>query len=149
MNGVSGDNMRNLVALFLSLPALANAGGDYVSGKVRGFSGDDGEYSFTFAPDGRLVGFEGCQSFTVNVTYERVPWYSWLPFMHTNHPSKAQTKFAAELLRKAEQSSEPILFGYLGYGLVPSTGHCTFKSKGLALEHDADREFVISYHDQA
>lgn len=149
MNRVSGDKMKCVGAMIALLPSLALAGGDYVSGKVSSFSGNDGTYTFTFVAKKTLVGLEQCQSLTVNVEYGRVPWYSWLPFVHTNHPTKAQTESAASLLQTAHRASQPILFGYLGYGLVPSRVPCTFKSKGLAVESDRGREFVLSYHDQA
>jgi len=149
MASVSGDKMKCVGALIALLPVLALAGGDYASGKVRSFSGKDGVFTFTFVTEQRLVGLEQCQSLTVNVEYGRVPWYSWLPFVHTNHPTKAQTESAASLLQDAHRASKPVLFGYLGYGLIPSSAPCTFKSKGLAIEHDSGHEFVLSYHDQA
>jgi len=132
----------------LLLPSLALAGGDYVSGTVSDFSGKDGIYSFTFVAEQPLVGLEQCQSLRVSVEYGHVPWYSWLPFAHSSHPTKAQTESAASLLQAAHRTLQPILFGYLGNGLVPSSTPCTFKSKGLAIESDRGREFVLSYHDQ-
>ena len=149
MGGVSGDKMKCIGALIALLPSLAFAGGDYVSGRVSSFSGADGAYNFTFVSDQSLVGLEQCKTLTVNVEYERVPWYSWLPFIHTNHPTESQTESAASLLQAAHRTSQPILFGYLGYGLVPANAPCTFKSKGLAIENDSGHEFVLSYHDQA
>ena len=137
---------RVTVVVALLLPSLAVAGGDYVSGKVSEFSGKDGVYAFTFVAERTLAGLEQCQSLKVRVEYGRVPWYSWLPFVHTNHPTKAQTDSAAFLLQSAHQTLEPILFGYLGSGLVPSTAPCTFKSKGLAVERDRGNEFVLSFH---
>jgi hypothetical protein len=125
--------MRRVGVLVLLVPALAFAGGDYVPGKVTNFSGEDGIYSFTFAADGELVGPEACQMLKVNVEYAHVRWYSWMPFIRTSHPTKKQTELAAAVLREADQKSKSILFGYLG----------------LALERDADREFVLSFHDPA
>jgi hypothetical protein len=141
--------MKCVGVLIALLPSLALAGGDYVSGRISRFSGKDGDYTFTFVADQALVGLEQCQSLQVNVEYGRVPWYSWLPFVHTNHPTKAQTESAASVLQAAHRTSRPILFGYLGYGLVLSSAPCTFKSKGLAIENDRGHEFVLSYHDQA
>lgn len=141
--------MKCIGALIALLPSLALAGGDYVSGRISSFSGEDGVYAFTFEAEQTLVGLEQCRSLKVNVEYALVPWYSWLPFVHTNHPTKAQTESAGSFLQAAYRTSRPILFGYLGYGLVPSSAPCAFKSKGLAIENDRGREFVLSYHDQA
>jgi hypothetical protein len=147
--GVSGDKMKRIGAMVsLVLPSLALAGGDYVSGTVSAFSRKDGIFSFTFVAARTLVGLEQCQSLRVSVEYGRVPWYSWLPFVDSGHPTKAQTESAASLLQAAHRTSQPILFGYLGHGLVPSSAPCTFKSKGLAIESDRGRQFVLSYHDQ-
>jgi hypothetical protein len=128
---------------------IGHAGGDYVSGKVSGFTGSGGDYSFMFAADRTLVGFEACRVFKIQVTYQRVPWFSWLPFVHTNHPTREQTNVAAAALKQAAETDRPALFGYLGSGLVASGVPCTFKSKGLSLNHDSGNEFVLSFHDQA
>jgi hypothetical protein len=53
------------------------------------------------------------------------------------------------VLKHAADAGVPALFGYLGGGLIASGAPCTFKSKGLLLEHDAGNEFVLSFHDQA
>jgi hypothetical protein len=137
--------LRRVCTLVLLVPGAALAGGDYVPGRVANFSGDDGSYAFTFAADRELV--QGCQTLEVRVRYSRVPWYSWLPFVHTSHPTKDQTDLAAAMLRQAAQTSRSVLFGYVGYGLVPSGERCTFVSRGLVLERDGDFEVVLSFHD--
>ena len=130
------------------LPSLVFAGGDYVPGKISDFTGNDGEYSFTFAAERTLVGLEACPLLKVHVTYARVPWLSWLPFVHSSHPTREQTNMAAAVLKQAAEAGRPALFGYLGGGLIASGEPCTFKSNGLLLDRDAGKEFVLSFYDR-
>ena len=139
-----------LFFLLLALPS-ANAGGDFVSGHVASFHGGDTNFTFVFvasSPARPLV--EQCTVMEVSVEYARVPWYSWLPFVHSGHPSKEQTVAAVRYLSAAHGSHDVIRLGYMGYGLVPTETACSFRSRGLAIEHvDADGHVVVlSYHDQ-
>lgn len=140
-----------LTVLFLWALPVANAGGDYVDGHVTSFHGDDSNFTFVFVaspPDRPLV--EQCVVIEVHVEYGRVPWYSWLPFIISGHPTKQQTMEAGKYLSAAHGSLAPIRFGYVGYGLIPTETTCSFRSRGLVLEHiDADgHAAVLSYHDQ-
>lgn len=142
--------MRALVPVILCLlSSAALAGGDFTLGKVIAISGESGNYSFRFVQtDRRKELLAGCREFNVIVHYERVPWFSWLPFVHTTHPSKQQTEDAALFLRSASQSSQEIYFGYMGYGLVRTGSSCSFSSRGLVLEQEQGKQFVLSYYDQ-
>jgi hypothetical protein len=142
--------MRALVpALLYLLSNTALAGGDFVLGKVAAFSGESGNYSFRFIQTDRNKELlSGCREFNVTVRYERVPWFSWLPFVHSSHPSKQKTEAAASFLRGASQSGQEVYFGYMGYGLVPTGNSCSFTSRGLALEQEHGKQYVLSYHDQ-
>ena len=140
--------MKLIAASFLLVPFAAAAGGDYASGKVADFSGQNGSYAFTFKGDRPLVGMNKCPSLKVLVEYQRVPWFSWLPFIESGHPTEEETDKAAKMLQAAEQGSNAVSFGYMGNGLVPSGEPCTFKSKGLSIKQDAGKEFVLSFHDQ-
>lgn len=140
------------VLCFVSLLAIstaAAAGGDYVSGKIVNFSGDSGHYSFRFLQtDARSELLPSCREFDVKVEYERVPWASWLPFIHSVHPTKEETREAASFLRTASRESRDVYFGYMGYGLVPSGTACAFSSRGLSLDQEHDMNVVLSFYNQ-
>jgi hypothetical protein len=138
--------MKWLLALFILVPSIALAGGDYVLGRVTELSGRDGVYSFRITSPTPLWGFESCHALEIHLRYARVPWYSWLPAVHSSHPSFKETEEAVAMLRTAQQTSQPILFGYMGYGLVRDVGSCTFKSKGLEVLRDSKPVIVLSYH---
>lgn len=139
--------MKHLALTLAVVPVLAFAGGDFTSGKITSFSGGNGHYKFTFDADKPLVGFEQCKALKIEVVYARVPWYSWLPYVHSSHPTKNQTAQAATLLEVAHRESTPVLFGYMGSGLIPSGARCEFNSKGLSVEGEGETQFVLSYHD--
>jgi len=86
----------------------------------------------------------GCDEFKVTVEYKNVPWYSWLPFVRSSHPTKQQTIKAASLLLDAFKTNRAIGFGYMGGGLIPTEEKCSFSSKGLTLEFN---NLVLSFHD--
>jgi len=134
---------------FLILPALCFAGGDEVSGKVTGITVNEGKYIIHFiqtenAPD--LVA--GCKEFEVTVKYARVPWFSWLPFISSSHPSKNETEESIEYMRNAQRSNRLISFGYMGNGLVPTGEKCSFNSKGLRVYREQGKTAILSFHDQ-
>lgn len=136
--------MRALSFLILCVVSnIAVAGGDYAIGKITSFSGENGNYLFRFVQtDNRAELLRGCREFEVKVTYKRVPWFSWLPFVHTSHPTREGTIKAALFLMNANQSNREVGFGYMGYGLVPADTPCSFLSLGLSLESG----YVLSFH---
>ena len=141
--------MRLLIFIFL-LPfsQLCYAGGDFVSGKISEVLEIEEEYTIGFTQT--EVGSElktGCRDITVIVNFSRVPWYSWLPFIKSSHPTKEQTVDAVKYLVDAKNSEKEIYLGYIGGGLIPADKICTFNSKGLVLERIEGTQVVISYHD--
>ncbi|MGM9514815.1 hypothetical protein ACS5PK_11225 [Roseateles sp. DB2] len=139
--------MKRLILLTVACPSVALAGGDYSAGTVSNFSGERGNYTFVITWDQPPARYEQCRQAKVEVRQERSPWYSWLPFVHSDHPTLEQTDQAASLLAAAQRSSKKVSFGYMGNGLPPADGQCQFKSKGLRVEHDSGGQFVLSYHD--
>ena len=142
--------MKPILVLFAFLTAVssASAGGDCVSGSISGFSGSEGVYTFHFEQlESRDALILRCLNFDVSVHYGRVPWYSWLPFVKSNHPTFEQTEAAAAFLRAAEHDHRPVQFCYMGGGLEPTVQRCTFQCKGLVLEGDPSDPLVISFHD--
>jgi hypothetical protein len=134
------------LAVLLAVPAFyTNAGGDYVPGRVTAFSVSENIYSFEFeqAKDGgELV--SGCKIFKVYVSYMNVPWYSWLPFIDSPHPTRKETKEALRYLHDSFREGRSIYFGYMGSGLQNTDNRCVFNSKGLAIENG----IIISYYNQ-
>lgn len=142
-------DMRAIIFIFFCfISSSALAGGDYVLGKIVNFSRVGDSYFFTFVQsDGGKELLTGCRKFNVSVTYERVPWFSWLPVVHSAHPTKQKTEEAAHYLRSSSQSGQEIYFGYMGYGLVLKDTPCSFKSRGLEnVQHDG-KQLVLSYHE--
>jgi hypothetical protein len=70
-----------------------------------------------------------------------------LPLVRSNHPTLEETQAAVAMLRAAQRTSQPILDGYVGHGLVPDVGLCTFRSKGLGVLRFGKPVVVLSYHD--
>lgn len=133
--------------ILLLVSNIAVAGGDYVLGKVVSFSGGNGNYIFRFVQiDNHHKLIPSCQEFEVRVTYKRVPWFSWLPFVHASHPTKEKTKEAASFLLRANRENREVNFGYMGYGLVPTDTPCSFLSRGMSLESEKEKNFVLSFH---
>jgi len=149
---VSARALQALISFLLLLASpFANAGGDYVSGHVTSFHGGDNDFTFVFvasSPERGLM--EQCTTIEVQVEYSRVPWFSWLPFIRSGHPTKQQTMEAGRYLSAAHGSHNLIRFGYIGYGLLPTETMCSFRSRGLRLEYAYadDQAVVLSYHDQ-
>ena len=142
--------MRQALAMVaMSLVALpAVAGGDFVKGRIANFVGTDGDYAFHFEQIEARPELEvGCRAFVVSVRYARVPWYSWLPFIHTHHPTREQTIAAAAFLADASQRHALVNFGYMGSGLVPTGEKCSFRTKGLRLEKEGKEAIVLAYDD--
>jgi len=139
-------NFISFVVLFM-LSGLALAGGDSVRGKVSNFSGKDGNYSFRFTLTDRRSELLACREFEVRVRYERVPWYSWLPFVYTTHPAKEETTEAASFLLNAQRQNREINFGYMGGGLIPTDRLCSFVSRGLSIYSSDKKNLVLSFYD--
>ena len=147
--GVSGDKSMKALALLLTLiPLTAAAGGDAITGTVRTFSGESGSYHFQIVrtSEQELVGYP-CTEFDITVEYQRVPWYSWLPFVHSSHPTEKDTEAAALYLKEAAQSSREVSFGYMGGGLMPTDKPCAYRAKGLELLGGSDPKTVVAYHE--
>ncbi len=144
--------MRKIIVFFTCLicPALSFAGGDAVTGNVTDVSAKDGKTIIHFMQpsNARTELISGCKEIEVTVHYARVPWFSWMPFVATSHPSKKETEEAIEYLKKAKLNNQQINFGYMGYGLVPTGDKCSFKSKGLRIFRDQGTISVFSFHDQ-
>lgn len=125
------------------------AGGDYVIGKLTRFSESKGKFSFHFIQsDSRVELLHGCREFDVAVDYERVPSYSWIPFVKTTHPTYEQNTKASLFLLKAYMEKREVFFGYMGSGLVEMKGKekCSFASRGLLLDGDEKMQYVLSFY---
>ena len=137
-----------LILFVCLVPFRSFAGGSYVEGIVSEFSGGDGNYSFRFTQHSATEPLlQDCPVFSVAVRYSRVPWFSWLPFVHSGHPTKAHTEAAAKVLQQRAKSGSPVSFGYIGNGLAESSIPCAFRSKGLAVLEDGEHSVIVSYHD--
>jgi hypothetical protein len=139
--------MRSIAAAILVVVCdAAWAGGTSVLGKVSAFSGERGHYTLRFEQTettSELI--PGCPTLDVEISYARVPSYSWLPWIETAHPTLQQTEVAAEYLRKANKEGRVVGFGFMGSGLIPTGAHCHFRSKGLQLFEDRVPS-VLAFH---
>jgi hypothetical protein len=146
MNGI---NKKIFTALLVLLPALSMAGGDAVSVRVVSVLEENNAYLIHFMQsDNSPELFTDCREMKVTVKYSRVPWFTWLPFIKSGHPTRKETIDAIEHLRKANREKEPVNFGYMGNGLVPTGVPCSFVSKGLKKIIDDNKLFIVSFHDE-
>jgi hypothetical protein len=140
-----------LLVILVFISTLVHAGGDYWPVKVEEKITTDvpQKLKLEISEPARGI-FQGCNQITVLLEYQRVPVWSWLPFIDSSHPTKDETTTAVEFLNNKFAMSAKTYFGYIGGGLfkAPSIG-CTFKSKGLKLmKIDKENEFaVLSYYD--
>lgn len=147
MNGIN--KLIIITALLVLLPVFCFAGGDYVAGRVEFVEQQGGVYVIHFIQTGgqhELI--KDCKEITVIVKYSRVPWFYWLPFIKSEHPTKKETVESIEYLKNAGRANQTVYFGYMGYGLVPTGQKCSFKSKGLKIEVDDGKWLVLSYQDE-
>jgi hypothetical protein len=137
------------IAVVFMLSPAAWAGGDSVTGLISAFAGGNGTYAFHFQQtDAGEPLLLRCREFDVSVKYALVPWYSWLPWVHTSHPTLADTEAAAEFLKSAATSHQPIEFGYMGGGLSDAGKPCSFAAKALELlKPSGQQPSVWAYHD--
>ena len=137
-----------ITSLLLLLPVFCFAGGDAVAGRVKSVAQHGDVYVIHFIQtDDRPELIKDCKEIIITLKYSRVPWFSWLPFIKNDHPTKKETAESIQYLRKANKDNQTIYFGYMGYGLVPTGPKCSFKSKGLKIEVDGGKLLVLSYHD--
>ncbi|WNB75576.1 hypothetical protein [Methylomonas koyamae] len=139
-----------LIFLFF-VSTIVYAGGEYwavkVEDKISNNQPQELKLELSETPRGIL---QGCKRVTVQIEYQRVPVWSWLPFIGSSHPSKKETIEAVEYLNYKFSKSAQTYFGYIGGGLSKALSpECAFKSKGLKLmKIDKDNEFaVLSYYD--
>jgi hypothetical protein len=138
-----------ITVLLVLLPAFCFAGGYAVAGRVKSMAQQGDVYTIDFIQTGNepeLV--KDCKEINITLKYSRVPWFSWIPFIKSNHPTKRETIESIEYLKKANKDNQTIYFGYMGNGLVPTGQKCSFKSKALKIEVDDGKWLVLSYHDQ-
>lgn len=133
-----------IALLLISLDAFA--GGDSVSGTIIALEGDASSFQMTFVQKDKYSLVRGCETYKVTLSYQRVPWFSWVPLIKTSHPSKAQTNEAIDYLRNAFNSKKKIHFGYMGGGLYPTKKSCTFLGKGFQLMKIKGIGHVLSFY---
>jgi len=139
---------KSTACLLLSLLAFpAVAGGDYAQGFVSAFQAKGGAYTFRFTQTEQQALVPGCPSFAVSVLHRRVPWYTWLPFVQSSHPTEQETAAAASFLRAAALQRRLVSFGYMGNGLVGTDSSCSFTANGLKLGKDERTIYVLAFHD--
>ena len=133
-----------IILLFASFHVVA--GGDFTEGTIIKLEGDASSFQMTFIPNETPSSIEGCEKYEVSLSYERVPWFSWIPMVRTSHPSKDNTKEAIAYLRNSFNNQKTVRFGYMGSGLYPTNKNCSFLSKGFQLIQSEDIDFVLSFY---
>jgi hypothetical protein len=115
-------------------------------GKVVQFASNKGQYTFQFVQsEGGEDILPGCRQLKVEVRYALAP-KAWLPFTHSNYPTKKETNTAINFLKKALREGREIYFSSVSNGLFPTKAHCTFASRALALEYLGEKELIVSYY---
>jgi hypothetical protein len=139
--------MQRFYALLLSMIVLAaHADNNSALGKVVQFSSNKGHSAFQFAQsEGGADVMPGCRRLQVEVHYAVMP-KTWLPFTHSNYPTKKQTDTAINFLKRALREGREIYFSGVANGLSPAKSQCAFISKALALEYQGDKELIVSFY---
>jgi hypothetical protein len=139
-----------ITSILLLLPVCCFPGGDAVAGRVGSVVQQADVYMIHFIQtDGHDELINDCKEIKVEVKHSRVPWFSWLPFIKTEHPTKKETVESIEYLKNANKADQTVYFGFMGYGLVPTDKKCSFRSKGLKIiELQNGNRAVMSFHDQ-
>ncbi len=137
--------MTRILVLLLFTP-LCFAGGSYSQMRVMEFdsSGSDASFTVKFTNDIRFN--ESCEIIKVRLNYSLVPWYSWVPFVRSNHPNSEQTKKALLHIEKAFKHKREVNFGYMGNGLVSTENVCEYLSKGLSFEEYKGVVYIMSFY---
>lgn len=105
MNGI----IKIIIGLILLVPSICFAGGDAVSGLVKSIESKGDTILISFIEDdGQSDLNKNCKEYKINVKYSRVPWFSWLPFIKSSHPSKKETEEAIEYLKTAKKNNRTI-----------------------------------------
>jgi len=114
------------------------AGGSYQKGKISDFSTNIFATTFTFEEENNntISIISSCKKFKVKLIYSHVPWYSWLPFVKSSHPTYEENNKAIQFIENAYKNKKTINFGYMGDGLIQIDKKCIFKSRGLYLNND-------------
>jgi len=110
--------MKAITSLLLILLSQTSfAGGSYNEGKIINFNSNNDQTSFKFIQtDGESSLIKSCNEFMVLLQYERVPWFSWLPYVEASHPTEKQTILAVNFIREAYKNNKKILLGFMGAG---------------------------------
>ncbi|MCE0556987.1 hypothetical protein [Motilimonas sp. E26] len=135
------------ILVILLFPTLCFAGGDYSEVNIKEFESSVASADFTIEFVNERKFYESCDTLKVHLKYERVPWYSWLPFVHSSHPTSSDTQKSVAYLEAAFADDETVNFGYMGYGLKQSDKPCEFISKGLRLDGIDEFHYIMSFHD--
>lgn len=134
--------LSTMLCLLSLLSNHAHAGGDFSQFKVLAYSEMDAVYHISLEEKNSRQLISGCKSIDVRVNYKRVPWYSWLPFVNTSHPSYNDTIKALKYIKDAYDSNKDVFFGYIGNGLGKTDSACVFDSYGLKIEGST----ILSYY---
>ncbi len=129
------------IFILLLMPLHAYAGGDYWQNTLEHVEETSSVLVISMVLDNNR---SGCNRIQIKLNYQRVPWYSWLPFVKSGHPSAEETDEAIRYLKS--NIGKKITFGEMGRGLVMDGDSCHYVSKGLKLIKDEDLEFVMSYY---
>lgn len=137
--------LRLIFILFF--PTLCFAGGEYSTVRIIELSGHETRISFSVEFLNSHKFYENCDTITVHLNYKKTPWFSWLPFVHTSHPTAADNQEAVSYLKHVYLNDKTVNFGYMGSGLNSTDQQCVFISKGLRLYKSDNFQYVLSYHD--
>jgi hypothetical protein len=137
---------RFYILLLLMLSLFVQADANSALGKVVQFSANRDKYTFQFAQsEGGEDLMPGCRRLEVEIRYGLAP-QAWLPFRHSNYPTKKQTQAAITFLKKALREGREIYFSSVANGLSPTKAHCVFASRALVLEYQGEKELIVSYY---
>ena len=138
-----------IMLFFISLPSMLFAGGDCALVTVESIKKEKGVTEIEVKQvEDNIPFMKGCPQFEFTVTYKRISWYSWLPFMQGFHPTEKENKESLHLMDNAYKNKKAINFCYMGYGLAYTEKKCSFVSYGLKTLQIQDDKSVVSFYDE-
>lgn len=140
-----------ITALIALLPSSVFAGGEYWKVQVKNpiLIVETNEVKLLLLQKATGLVKE-CKEIRVFVEHKNISMWSWLPFIHSSHPTEKETRSALDFLNNTLRKGKSTFFGYIGGGLSRSHDDtCVFKSKGLRVEEiGEDKKLVVfSFHD--
>ena len=135
--------MMRVFFLLLIFPLCAFAGGTHWKSNILTVDEKQKQIKLILKNEKPIY---NCDKLNINISYERVPWFSWIPFINSAHPTKEENKVAITHIKS--NIGNTLYFGEIGKGLVPQEKKCTYQSKGAKILEIENKQVIMFYYSQ-